>query len=123
MMLRLSDHAITRYHERVKPALLRRQAKVELEALVAAAGKVGPRPDWLPPEQCPGDGYVELTPGVVAAVVRGQVTTVMVRAGGSPKFKAMKKAARRSSVRGNRGRGRRARKVAYDRNGREEEAA
>ena len=37
--VRLSDHAITRYHERVKPTLLRHEAKADLERM-ARLGRV-----------------------------------------------------------------------------------
>lgn len=37
--IRLSDHAITRFHERVRPSLPRRQAKRELDRLIAVAAE------------------------------------------------------------------------------------
>lgn len=106
MNLRLTDHAITRYLERVKPALLRRQAKVELEALVAAAGEPGPRPSWLPLEHHhSGASYVRLADGIIGTVRGSRVTTVLVRASYRPEERAAKKAVRQANQRPRTGRG------------------
>ena len=105
MKLYLTHHAVTRYHERVKPALLRRQAKVEFEALLAQAEKLGEPPAWLRSEHPDADDYIELADGIVAAVVGNKATTVLIRASGSPAHHRRKKEARQKRRRSVRGRG------------------
>lgn len=103
--LRLTNHVIVRYQERVKPALLRRQARDKLEAIIAAAGDLGPRPDWLPVKHHHSEArYVELVDGTVGVVSKGRVTTIIVRASYQPKERAEKKAARQASQRPRAGR-------------------
>lgn len=93
--LYVTDHAITRYWERVKPALLRDQAKAELEALLVGAGPAGEAPGWVGYAD-PGDGYIEVADGIVAAVSDGCVTTVLTRGSVSPAHRAHRRAARRA---------------------------
>jgi len=63
----LTNHCVTRFHERIRPCLLRRQAEEELLRLLEASGEVAfDRPAWLgwQPDD-PADAWVLLGPSVV----------------------------------------------------------
>lgn len=81
----MTEHAIDRYIERVRPGLEDRgTAKLELQALIGMAGH-GQAPEWLPDYyRKPGQAYSEISPGIVASLLpeRGVlvVTTIMARA-------------------------------------------
>lgn len=93
----LTDHAIQRYVERVKPQMLRRHAQAELERLVEMAGEPGPVPDWMRPK-VPCQALV-LSDGIALVIVSedGRLTaaTCMVRGTLSPEVRAAQKAAKR----------------------------
>ena len=93
----VSDHAIQRFHERVKPALSLDAAKRELEVLVRLAGIPGHKPDWLYlPEEATRatDAYLTLSDGIVAPVVGRHITSVITRAGSNATHRANKNRAR-----------------------------
>jgi len=96
MILTVSDHAVTRYWERVKPTLLRDQAKAELEALAAASETEARRPAWLHPSGEPVDAFLHLSDGIVGLIVDDTLITVLVR-GVAPE--SLKKARRERKAR------------------------
>jgi hypothetical protein len=77
----LTAHSITRFRERVRPALSYRGAATELTALVALTDKLHPRPEWASAagELYGSDGYLLLGDDVACPVFEGRVITVMVR--------------------------------------------
>jgi len=80
-VISVSEQAIIRYRERVKPALDFQPAKAELEALIRMAGDLRPGvPDWASLKE-ESDGYFELADGVAAVVRESIVTTVLARGG------------------------------------------
>ena len=82
MRYQVSDHAIVRYQERVKPALTREQAKRELEALVGTAQGLGKEQSpWLTLSGAPVDAFLELSDGIIALVMDLTVITVLIRGG------------------------------------------
>lgn len=64
MNLKLSSHAIARYHERVRPTVEREQAEHELRALLELAGEPGPAPDDYDLTE-PNDAALEVSDGVL----------------------------------------------------------
>ena len=84
MNVALTDHAIARYCERVKPALDPQQAEGELLALMEQ-GRVISEPAWrvdFPSTDC----YLELCDGIVLALSRerkGYIATTTLTRGGS----------------------------------------
>lgn len=81
MRTRLTDHCITRYHERVRPTLLRRQAMDELKALVeSGTGEWSDTPpEWLFDRELEVDGYLTLADGIALVVVKGVAVTCVIR--------------------------------------------
>lgn len=86
-MLIISDHAVTRYIERVKPAITREQAMVELERLAEMAERKKGKDMPYPFRQ--DRDYLILSDGIYASVVpsdRGDggrefITSLLTRAG------------------------------------------
>jgi hypothetical protein len=77
-VIRLTKHAVERYHERVKPALPAWKAKRELEAFIVQATELTEAPSWhLNPE--PDCRHFEIADGICAVVRDEVVTTVVVR--------------------------------------------
>lgn len=67
----MSQHAATRYMERVKPALDFKAAKAELERLVWMCGEMVAALDWLPDDDYGQNvGFLEVAPGIACPVVR-----------------------------------------------------
>ncbi len=68
MRVKLTDHVLDRYVERVKPMLNRRQAKLEITALLDLADEPVPEVDFHHPELNPDVGsfdcYVVLSDGI-----------------------------------------------------------
>ena len=101
----ISDHAVSRYHERVKPALLREDARRDLVRILEQLGEIEilERPPWPLP---PGQVYALLAEGICfAGHLSGPkffVKTVMVNAAMSERTRARRrerKAKRRSERR------------------------
>jgi hypothetical protein len=90
-MIRLTNHAVDRYIERVKPALDRDAARSELQALVRAAGEPSSeQPEWHARE-VPCSLYLEISDGIVATVQEQAVTSVITRGGSGPDAKERRK--------------------------------
>lgn len=112
MKFSVTDHAVTRYVDRVKPTFDHAAARTELERLVGMAGPIQGKPDWLHlPAYCPdaAKDYLSLSDGIVAAVKQNLVTTVITRGGSSPrhaeqKAERKKRAKRKRPIRNLRGR-------------------
>lgn len=79
MRLGVSNHAVERYVERVKPQLGEAQAREELEALVALAEPCA-RPWWVKAPIRRGDAYLRLAPDVIAAVKGRRLVATILRA-------------------------------------------
>ena len=95
-MIYVSEHAILRYQERVKPTHNFPRAKHELEILVRMAGEVKPgHPDWFPPSTSNGEGWLDISDGIAGIVAERVVTTVVVRSGSHPDARAAKAAVKR----------------------------
>lgn len=96
-MIPVSEHAILRYQERVKPGHGFPKAKHELEVLAWMADGVRPGcPDWYHvgnhPEEA--DGWLELADGIAGVIVRGRLVTVVVRGGAQSDHRAHKNKAK-----------------------------
>jgi hypothetical protein len=91
-----SDHAVDRYHERVKPALDRDAAERELLALLATVPATEAKPEWLyiPEGLVNITSYCELSEGIVAPLrrhvpVRGFIAcTILIRSDLEPSWRA-----------------------------------
>lgn len=99
MPIIVTDHAITRYIERVKPLLTFEQAEKELHELAKLAKKIDiPEGHGLLDE----GPYLVLSDGIYAPYHnRGnklRILSVLVRAGKSPGRRAYKKRKRRTTV-------------------------
>lgn len=81
MSIVISDHALKRYQERVKPTLGRDAASADLARLVASAGEIVDELDWSPDELHPDTRYLVLAPGIALAVVDGHALTCLTNAG------------------------------------------
>lgn len=92
--MRLTEHAVRRYNERVKPTLGLGACRRELEALLAGAEEVA-RPEWLHAHHPDTESYLELADGIVAGVQGGAVATVLIRAETSPVYRRAKNEQRR----------------------------
>lgn len=69
----MSQHAATRYQERVKPALDFVAAKAELERLIGMCDEMVPELDWWPADDYGQNvGYLEVAPGVACPVVQDE---------------------------------------------------
>jgi hypothetical protein len=75
MILGVSNHAVERYVERVKPHLGKRQARQELQALANLGERVG-KPSWFL-GYGRADYYLQIGPEAVAAVRDCCITTVV----------------------------------------------
>lgn len=66
----LTNHCVTRFHERIRPCLLRRQAEEELARLLEASGEVVfDRPVWLASNSDDqADAWVLVGPSVVLPI-------------------------------------------------------
>jgi len=90
----LTAHAVSRYQERVKPALPVWRAKRELEALLDAAPELSVVPNWhYDPE--PGCRYFLLSDGIVALAKGRNVITVLVRGSHADPVREAKRAWKR----------------------------
>lgn len=68
--LGISDHAVDRYVERVKPSLTRREAMRDLRRLARTIGTVTTqRPEWVG-ESCHVDGWLLLGEDIALPVIR-----------------------------------------------------
>jgi hypothetical protein len=76
----LSDHAVVRYHERVRPGLTLDQAGDELERLLAAHGRWAERPDWVS-DELPANRWVLLGDGIAFPVEGDVMVSCVTRAG------------------------------------------
>lgn len=93
----LTDHAITRYQQRVKPGLEHEVARTELEALVEAAPEPSSKPSWLYlPEEATeaAEHYLMLSDGIVAPIRGRTVVAVITRAGSNTEHRRNKNAAK-----------------------------
>src|SRR4051812_18838316 len=100
--LGISDHAVDRYIERVKPTLTRREATKDLRRLARSVGSITTeRPDWVG-EACHVDGWLLLGDDIALPVLKTPVgwlaKTVLARGVLPPGVRRMRnraKAARR----------------------------
>lgn len=102
--VRITRHAVTRYHERVCPGLERDTAAAQLEQLLAAAPLSESPPPWRPP--APNITlYAELADGICGLIGdlngRRHLVTITVRGGQRPHEKARRRQrkARREELR------------------------
>ena len=91
-MLIISDHAITRYIERVKPAITRKQARVELETLAANAERKRGRD--MPYTFRNDRDYLILSDGIYASIIASDrddghefMTSLLTRGGMSEEYR------------------------------------
>jgi len=93
---RITDHAIERYCERVKPALSLLKCKLEMEGLIERFGgqPQDAPPPWLneDPAKVGRARYLLLTDDIAFAIVGRLVTTVLVAGGCSEETKAYRAA-------------------------------
>lgn len=99
MRLGLTNHAVERYVERVKPTFDFSEARRELQRLCDLAGEPSrERPDWhFLPEHATeaAEFYLTLSDGICAAVKGTDVVTVLTRGGSSPAHRANKRERKR----------------------------
>lgn len=88
MRLGVTDHAVKRYIERVKPAFDFPTAKAELLGFVNAIEVQPEPPSWVRMVEPDTDAFVHISEGIVAMVKRDSVTTVMTRGGHSDPVRA-----------------------------------
>jgi len=114
MRLGVTNHAVTRYIERVKPAFDFEVAKAELLAFVNAVEPAPEPPQWVRAVEPDTTAFIEISDGIVAMIKDDSVTTVLTRSGHSPEArvainaaKRKRRAARRwrSGLQGTRGKG------------------
>lgn len=68
--LGISDHAVDRYIERVKPTLTRREATKDLRRLARSVGTItAERPEWVG-ESCYVDGWLLLGDDIALPVLK-----------------------------------------------------
>lgn len=105
LQLELSDHAIERFRERVRPGLMRRAAEGELIRLVREHGYYSrTAPDWW---VCEDDApyavpfaFVVLGPDVVLTVRHGSATSCIVKGTPSDLARVAKRQRRAAEARG-----------------------
>ena len=90
MTLHVSDHAVERFNERVRPTLDRPAAKRELLRLVSLAERSTVPPDWHLKEEHDAD-YLHLSDGIACTVKGRSVTTVLIRGSHSDLHRAERK--------------------------------
>lgn len=88
MKLGVTDHAVKRYIERVKPAFDFPTAKAELLGFVNAIEALPEPPSWVRVVEPDTEAFVHISDGIVAMVKRDSVTTVMTRGGHSSAVRA-----------------------------------
>ena len=91
-MIGLTQHAVARYRERVRPALDADQVRRELLALLELAGDPGPPPEWVHAAADPCHAYLELADGVALGLkangrTRWDAVTVFVRGGEAESYR------------------------------------
>lgn len=86
--LHLREHAVERYHERVRPALTLEQATAELLHVIEFASWTRVRPEWHKIGDAvadrPTDAWLLLGDGVAFPVHGNSIVTCVTNAGGSP---------------------------------------
>lgn len=97
---KITDHAVDRYIERVKPLLTKELARREIEALLATqGGEINPQaPSWIPFEsraERDFTGWIELSDGIALAFMANRAVSVFVRSGVSPTYRAHRRAAKK----------------------------
>ncbi len=86
MIVHVTNHAVERYVERVRPGLDVVQARSELRTLLQAMGVQCDRPDWLPVDTRTDRVYIALGDDIVAACVdveNGKVLALTIYARGT----------------------------------------
>lgn len=81
-LLRVRQHAVLRYQERVRPALSESELQIELERVLPGATLVYDRPSWCAPASSDGkwpDSWVVLTDAIVFPVIDGFLITCLTR--------------------------------------------
>jgi hypothetical protein len=104
--MRISGHAVDRYHEYIRPALLRREALDEMVRLLRIYGYCEEqRPQWatIREQDAAADAWVHMNDDVVFPVRHGILTTCRVRGTVSPEQRAAKKRDRQWRQRKRRG--------------------
>lgn len=102
--LYLTDHAIERYHERVRPALVDTAAALaEMLAVMPAAGVwLDGAPEWLSGEKLDrkyeAAGYILIGDDVAFPVIGTAILTCATRGGLSPERRASKREGRRKKA-------------------------
>jgi hypothetical protein len=83
VVLALSDHAVVRYHERVRPGLTLERAEDDLVRQLQEHGYWAERPGWVSdwPE---ADAWLVLGDGLAFPVRRHVVVSVLIRGGYGP---------------------------------------
>lgn len=91
MKLTVSQHAVDRYQERVRPTLDTEAARTELEAVLSMdLEQFSEPPEYVHVCETKADYYLELADGIVAPVARDHVLTVITRGGSHPEHRARK---------------------------------
>lgn len=95
--VQVTEHAIERYQERVRPTLEVAAAKRELVALVEMAGAPTPEPPaWADYVHPAPDSYLVLSDGVLGLIRGGRMTSVIVRGAMAPEYREAKRKERRA---------------------------
>jgi endonuclease III len=89
--LSISQHAVDRYQERVRPTLDTEAARTELEAVLSMdPERINEAPEWVHVCETKADYYLEVADGIVAPVAQGHVLTIITRGGSHPEHRARK---------------------------------
>jgi hypothetical protein len=77
--IQVSQHAVDRFVERVRPALDVGEARHELERLIDQCGQIGDRPDWQDHRADLCERWLWIGPDICLPVQRDLAITVLVR--------------------------------------------
>lgn len=89
---KVTQHAVIRYCQRVKPCLTPVEARLELRQIIPF-GKLGPRPEWAS-NQAQRDEFLFIGDGIAFPVAEGHLLTCVVKGSLSPEARE-RRAARR----------------------------
>lgn len=94
----LTEHAVDRYQERVRPALSPEAAKADLLRLIAACGRQGTPPEWAISNEYVTDWFLFIGDDVCLPIHKGSAVTCLTR-GGLPELTRARRNERKQAQR------------------------